>query len=67
MKEYLSERPGLIALLLALSIFVWIVSGIVFPTFFVVICGLIVTGAFLYIIGILCMAIGEEIAERLRR
>lgn len=67
MKEYLSERPGLIALLLAVAILVWMVVSVIFPVFFVLSCGLFVGGMLLYILGILCMAVGEEIALKLQR
>lgn len=67
MKEYLSERPGLIALLLAVTILVWMVVSVVFPLFFVFSCGVLIGGMLFYILGIICMAVGEEVAQKLRR
>lgn len=67
MKEYLSERPGLIALVLAVTILVWMVVSVIFPVFFVLSCGLFIGSMLLYILGIICMAVGEEVARSLRR
>lgn len=66
MRNYLSERPGLIALLLAVTILVWMVVSIIFPVVFVLSCTLLIGGMFLYLLGIICMAIGEEIAWKLK-